>query len=72
MTVCFLRPILQVHVPHDPVLFAWQGASRFAQDCVVPQMQQSRSPSVVPQCFVTRTEYLERGHHHCNERLAEW
>lgn len=76
---------LTVHVPRDPVLYSWRGASRFAQDEIMSGMPSPISSGQSPtgsnkrqaissksECMVTRQEYLEYGHHYCNEKMNSW
>lgn len=71
-----------VHVPGDPVNYSWRGASRFARDEVLSGLN---TPSPTPTApgkrqatastggyMVTRQEYLESGHHYCNEKMNSW
>jgi actin-related protein 6 len=76
---------LRVHVPKDPVSYSWKGASRFARDEVLPGLNSPSSaapttPSgskrqavgAASGAMVTRQEYLENGHHYCNEKMNSW
>ena len=64
ITLCFYSRdqsfLWQVHMPEDPIEYAWMGASRFGAD------DSCRG------AFVTRKEYLEYGHSYCNRRMSEW
>lgn len=54
--------MFQVYTPPSPDLYEWQGAARFVRDELGRRML-SRS-------MACRVEYLERGHHYCNEKFA--
>lgn len=54
---------IKVHVPENPDCYAWQGAARFARD--------GRQVLGLRNGFVTKAQYLEYGHHYCNEKFAK-
>eukprot|EP01042_Synura_sphagnicola_P000453 gene453-480_t len=51
--------VLQVSLVPDPITYAWRGAAAFAR---------SEASS---RALVSRSQYLENGHHFCNQRFAE-
>ena len=52
---------VESYLPEDPDTYAWRGAAAFARH------QQERG--TMNQHMVTRSEYLERGHGHVNEKF---
>ena len=64
-----------VYVCNDE--YSWQGAARYARSEVMPHLSQalggsSSTRKAAHPSFVTRQEYLEWGHHYCNEKLQAW
>lgn len=53
---------LQVYKPESPDAYAWQGAARYVRD--------ELSRGTLGRSAVSRQEYLEHGHHYCNEKFA--
>lgn len=70
-----------MHIPRNPSLYAWRGASRFARNEIIPHITTNAEMNRVnePQSmerdekpWVTREEYLEFGHFYCNEKMKNW
>eukprot|EP01038_Epipyxis_sp_PR26KG_P007849 gene7849-10657_t len=56
---------MKVSKPHRPDLFAWQGMNRFAAN----HMRNSTLYDVM----ISRSDYLEYGHHYCNKHFeSSW
>jgi actin-related protein len=51
----------QVFLPEDPINYAWTGASRFVRDAI--------ATGDTDRHFVTKQEYLERGHNICRQKF---
>ena len=52
---------MQSYLPENPESYAWRGAQRFVQN--------NQSNGQLRRQMVSRAEYLERGHHYCNEKF---
>ncbi len=52
---------ISTFLPPHPDYYAWQGASRF--------VEQEKRAGTLSAAFVTRAEYLERGHMYVNEKF---
>ena len=54
---------MQSYQPPEPEAYAWRGAARFVDN-------ERRSGKLSKQ-VVTKAQYLENGHHYCNEKFAK-
>eukprot|EP01041_Mallomonas_annulata_P003899 gene3899-7780_t len=55
---------IEVFMPVDPSIYAWQGASRYAS---------SSDDDSCTKAMVSRKEYLEYGHSYCNKKMdSNW
>lgn len=62
----YLVHVEQIHRPERPQEYAWRGAARFVRD-----LRERGGGAAVAAHMVSKAEYLERGHHHCNNKFAE-
>ena len=58
----------QTYLPPKPDEYAWLGARRFITD---QQQEYSNTHEWVKKIMVSKADYLEYGHYHCNKKFQD-